>query len=174
MLNFARNTHGGQVGVVNYTRNENEGVPVGVVNLAQNSDADWVTFGSNLALLSTGVRTTIRRFYSVLAAGIYDIQDDRSDTWFLSWNYGYRLQDHDKWNLDADAGFVHIHPQQDDDPTTNDEPHFAIQVRLLVEFDVSRKVSIYGGGGFSSIFAEYSSDADIANEPLFVGGISLY
>jgi hypothetical protein len=69
--NVVGTTDGLQVGVVNIA-NENTGLAFGMINYAHNGSTEWVTYGSSLAAVSTGVRTELRRFYSMLTAGIGD------------------------------------------------------------------------------------------------------
>jgi len=164
---------GFQVGAVNIAR-ELDGVPIGVINYTEEGDADWVTFGSSLAAVSTGVRTTHRRFYSVLAGGVGDLKEKRNDTAFISWHYGYSIPVSPAWKLSVDAGYLHIVPTPSDDEDVNTDLHYAIQGRLLAEYRISEKTKIFGGAGVSTIFSEYSSDASSETEPLVVLGISLY
>jgi hypothetical protein len=171
--NIAGEASGAQVGFVNITR-DLDGIPVGVINYTEEGDADWVTFASNLAAVSTGLRTTHRGFYSMLAGGVGDLKEERNDTAFLSWHYGYSVPVSAVWNLGIDAGFVHIVPTPSDDPEANTDLHYAIQGRLLAEYRISGKTSVFGGAGVSTVFSEYSSDASSETDPLVVLGVSLY
>ncbi len=171
--NIAGDARGVQVGVVNIA-SELDGVPVGVINYTDEGDADWVTFGSNLAAISTGVRTIHRRFYSFLAVGVGDLKEKRNDTAFISWHYGYAVPVSGAWKIGIDAGYLHIVPTPSDDPEVNTDLHYAIQGRVLAEYRISEKTRVFGGAGFSTIFSEYSSDASSETDPLVVLGISLY
>jgi hypothetical protein len=171
--NIAGTASGVQVGFVNYAVNL-DGVPIGVINISGEGGGDWVTFGSNLAAISTGVRTVHRRFYSFFAIGVGDLQDKRNDTAFLSWNYGYAIPVVDRWSIGVDVGYVHIMPTPSSDPDVNGKAHFAIQGRAIAEVRFSEKVAIFGGGGVSQRYTEFSSDASSSTDPLVVLGISLY
>jgi hypothetical protein len=133
-----------------------------------------VTFGSNLAAISTGVRTIHRRFHSVFAVGVGDLKDKRNDTMFLSWHYGYALPLSTSWRLVFDAGYLHIVPTPSNDPDVNTDLHYAFQGRVLAEYRVSERTRIFGGAGVSAVFSEYSSDASSETEPLVVLGVSLF
>ena len=61
-----------------------------------------------------------------------------------------------------------------DDPNLNDRLHFAVQARALAEIRFSPRVAVFGGGGVSSVYSEYSSNATQKSEPLGVVGISLF
>ena len=171
--NVAGEATGVQVGFVNYAVSL-DGIPIGVINVSGEGGADWVTFGSNLAAISTGVRTVHGRFYSFFAVGIGDLKDKRNDTAFLSWNYGYAIPVASRWSFGFDVGYVHIMPTPSSDPDVNGKSHFAIQGRVIAEIRFSEKVAIFGGGGVSQVYSEFSCDAASSTDPLVVLGISLY
>jgi hypothetical protein len=56
----------------------------------------------------------------------------------------------------------------------NDNLHYAIQGRVLAEIKVAGRTKIFGGGGVSVVFSEYSSDASSDTEPLVLLGVSVY
>jgi hypothetical protein len=173
-INFAGVHRGIQVGALNVVR-DSRGVPVGLFNYSEsNGKTDWITYGSNLALINTGVRTTVNRFYSMVAVGGYDAECDVSETAFLSWHYGYELPLADAWSLGLDLGFVHIMPKGNDDPAVNDRLHFAVQARALAEYRVNPRLAFFAGGGLSDIFSEYGSKAKGEIKPLIVAGISAF
>jgi hypothetical protein len=145
-----------------------------VINYTEEGDADWVTFASSLAAMSSGVRTTHRGFYSIFAGGVGDLKEDRNNTAFISWHYGYAVPVSAAWNLGIDAGFVHIVPAPGDDPEVSTDLHYAVQGRLLAEYRISEKTRVFGGAGVSTIFSEYSSDASSETDPLVLLGVSLY
>ena len=173
IANFGRTAHGLQVGALNRV-SEQKGVPVGLVNLAENAEVDWVSYGSNLTAVNTGVRTTVRRFYSMLTAGTPDLQGDVADALVLTWNYGYLVGAGPIWSFGVDAGFAHYIPALSDDPGENDRLHWGLQARALAERRLSPKVRAFAGGGVSRIYSEYRLDAPGETEPLFFGGVSLY
>ena len=172
--NVAGAVRGVQVGFVNLA-NQVDGISLGMINYVRDGgDADWVTYGSNLAAISTGVRTTHSRFYSFFAIGVGDLQDDRNDTAFLSWHYGYAIPIANRWSIGFDLGYVHIMPTSSSDPEVNTRAHFAIQGRAIAEVEFSGKFSLFGGGGVSRRYSEYSSDSASSTDPLVVLGISFY
>jgi hypothetical protein len=174
ILNFATEQHGLQIGALNMNGNS-RGVPVGFYNHSKKGGGvDWITYGSNLALLNTGVRTTVNGFYSMFTAGWNDVDADYADTGFLSWQFGRSFPLSGPWSLGADLGYVHIMPKATDDPDVNDKLHFAVQARLLVELRTSHKFAVFAGGGLSDIFSEYSSQATGSVEPLVVAGVSAF
>jgi hypothetical protein len=173
LANFAGPSTGLQVGMLNRAR-EQGGVPFGMVNLATNGDVDWVSYGSNVSGFNTGVRTSVRRFYSMLTAGLPDVQGDVSNTLILTWNYGYAIPAGQRTSIGIDVGFAHYIPEKTDDPDENDRLHYALQARALVERTLSPKVRGFVGGGLARISDEYRLDAPFETEPLFFGGVALY
>jgi hypothetical protein len=173
LTNFSQRSTGLQIGVLN-SSDEQKGVPVGMVNLARNGDVDWVTYGSNISGFNTGLRTSIRRFYSMLTAGMPDAQGDVSQTLILTWNYGYAIPAGKRTSVGLDLGFAHYIPEKTDDSTENDRLHFAIQARGLVERSLSRKARGFIGGGVARIASKYRLDAPFETKPMFFGGVALY
>jgi len=172
-LNVAGTFDGVQVGLFNWTK-QNDGIPIGIINLAENGSVDWVNFGSSYAAFSTGIRTEVNNFYSMASVGWGDIKDSLNDTVFLSWHYGYAWEIGEHWRIGPDAGFVHVVPTTTDDITINDEPHYAIQFRALVEFRNREKFSVFAGAGSNTVFDQYSSSANSETDPLFFLGVSLH
>jgi hypothetical protein len=170
--NFSTETHGLQVGALNFL-GEEHGVPVGMVNLAKNGTSDWIAYGSNQAAVNVGVRTTVRRFYSMLTAGFPDLEDDVPKTLVLTWNYGYAVVAGGPWGVGLDLGFAHYIPTELGSAGENDKLHFALQARGLVERRLNPKWSIFGGGGVAKIYSEYSLGAPANTQGIFFGGVSV-
>jgi hypothetical protein len=78
------------------------------------------------------------------------------------------------WSIGVDAGYVHIMPTPSEAPSVNDKTHFAVQGRVLLELRLSDKARIFGGGGVSVVYPEYSSSVSGETDPLLVLGVSLY
>lgn len=174
LLNFTRSNRGLQVAAVNVST-EQTGVPVGLVNLSEQGNVDLVVFGSNLMGANAGVRTTVNRFYSFLAVGGFDLHDgDESEAASVSWNFGYAAPVTPRFRLGGDLGFVHIVPSKQQDPTKNDETHFAVQARALGEALVSRTFSIFLALGGSAVASDYSASATTDFDPHVAAGVSLF
>ena len=173
LVNFATTTHGFQMGALNFTE-EQHGVPFGMANIAGNGDVDWITYGSNLGGVNTGIGTSVRRFYTMLTAGLPDLQGDVSSTLILTWNYGYALPAGRGTSIGIDLGYAHYIPAKESDPTENDRLHFSLQARAMVERTFSRKMKGFAGGGVARIWDEYRLDAPFETEPMFFAGMALF
>ncbi len=170
--NFAREAKGTQIGLFNLSKNL-DGVPVGMINIDRdNGDENWSTFASNYAAISSGLRTTVHGYTSTVAVGVMDIEQDRGDTIFLSWHYGYRFGLAEKAFLTPDLGWVHVIPRGEDEGKINNI-HFAIQARLAGEFAVKETMNVFIGGGVTVRFDEYDPNANTTTDPLIFGGITL-
>lgn len=172
LLNVAGGVRGAQVGVVNISQRL-DGVPVGLVNVSHtDGQTSLFAVGSNLAAASFGVRTAVRGIYSMVTAGVGDLHDERSNTLFLDWHYGYAAGWGGRWRLGGDLGFVHIIPYPSDDPDANDRLHFAVQPRLLAEGRMGPNLRLLAGVGATVIWNEYSAQATPETEPLVLLGVS--
>jgi hypothetical protein len=173
IANIAGDASGAQIGLINHSTSL-DGVPVGAINIDRtNGEENWSTFASNYALVSTGLRTTVHGFTSTVAVGFNDLEQERDDTIFLSWNYGYRFKLAEKAFLTPDLGWVHVMPQSSEEGKINNL-HFAVQARLAGEFAVTDKMNVFVGGGVNIRFKEYDLNAKTTKDPLFFGGITLY
>ena len=173
LANFATTTQGLQMGAVNFAE-EHRGVPFGMINLAGNGHVDWITYGSNLCAVNTGIGTSVRRFYSMLTAGIPDLEGDVSSTLILTWNYGYAIPAGRATSIGVDLGYGHYIPAKEDDPEESDRLHFSLQARAMVERTFSRKMKGFVGSGVARIWDEYRLDAPFETEPLFFAGLALF
>jgi len=175
LLNFAGKGRGAMIGIINHSR-ELDGTPVGAINWDKtNGNADWSIYGTNMALINTGLRTTVKRWVATLAVGQNDIDQERDDTLFLSWHYGYMipLGDAEKWWITPELGYVHVMPQSNE-PNELNELHFMLQALVTGELRVSGVARVFAGAGVSVRFSEYSSQAISQTEPLFLAGVALW
>jgi hypothetical protein len=173
-LNVAGEASGTQIGIVNWSEQIN-GVPVGVVNLTGEGAVSWATYASNVALANTGIRTVVRRYTSTFAVGIGDVEEDRDDTVFFSWYYGYGvpLGEGARWWLTPELGYVHVMPQSSEEGKINDL-HFMLQALVKGEVQLGDVTRLFVGGGVSVRFSEYSTDATTETDPLVLAGVSLW
>ncbi len=174
-LNFTGKGRGMMIGLINYSR-ELDGTPIGAINWDKtNGNADWSIYGTSVALINTGLRTTVNRWVATAAVGSNDIQEDRDDTLFLSWYYGYMipLGDAEKWWITPELGYVHVMPQSNE-PGELNELHFVLQALVTAELRVSGIARVFAGAGVSTRFSEYSSHAISQTDPLFLAGVALW
>ncbi len=173
LINLAEEVSGLQFGAVNISR-AIDGVPIGLVNLTDEGRIHGLVYGSNLALYNVGLRTVVNNWSSVVSLGYADQFSDASNAGFLGWHFGRLFPLGDSLDLTLDTGYLHIIPKDYDDPQINDDPHFALQMRLFADYPLGKSVALFGGGGFSTVFSEYASHARSETEGHLFGGISLF
>jgi len=173
-LNTASEVHGLQLGVINLSR-KNNGIPIGLINIEEEGgETDLITFASTFSVYNIGIRTTVNRFYSMLTLGVFDVETERSEVGFATWNFGYSFPVSKLFSLGADLGYSHVVPDGSDDPTVNTNNHPALQARALIEARFSPKFSIFGGGGVVNEWSEYGSGATSEARGLGFLGVSLF
>jgi hypothetical protein len=152
-----------------------DGVPIGIINFADDGGVSWATYASNIALANTGIRTTIRRYVSTFALGIGDVVEERDDTVFLSWYYGYMfpLGDSARWWLTPELGYVHVMPQSSEAGKINNL-HFDLQVLAKGEVRLGEIYKVFIGAGVNWQFSDYSKDAAIETDPMIMAGVSIW
>lgn len=174
-INMTGEGRGAMIGAVNYS-GELDGVPVGMINWDKtDGDADWSIYATNLMLANTGIRTVVRRWVSTLAAGMGDVEEERDDTAFLSWHYGYLipLGQGGRWRVTPELGYVHVMPQSSEEGKINNL-HFMLQALAEVEVRVASVVNVFAGGGVSVRFTDYSTGASTKTDPLVLAGVALW
>jgi len=173
MFNRAGTMHGVQLGVVNRAE-ESHGIPLGPINLSRkNGRAEVVLFGSTYSAVNVGIRTEVNRFSSMLTAGGFDLEGDVQTAGFLTWTYGYRFPLGGRLGLITDAGMTHVMPQKSDDPAENDQLHYGLMARALVELRPSQHVAVFGGPGVTQIYENYGDHPAHESKMLWTLGLSV-
>lgn len=173
-FNVARDVKGLQLGVVNRSYSM-DGIPVGLINSSvEDSRADALLFVEDKALLNLGVRTLVHHWYSILSIGFWDQVEQRKDTVFVRWNYGYDFSLGNQWYLGTDLGFVHIIPQPTDNPKENNRLHYALQVRAMAERRSQDGGLYFVGLGIDTNWEEYSLNAPTRTTGLLFAGVGIF
>lgn len=173
VFNLARQFHGLQVGILNHSR-EFSGTPIGLINMDDHSRREWMFYGSNLSLANIGFRTVLNNWSSIVSAGYGDAKGDVESSLFLGWNFGRNIPLGEKLDLTIDLGFQHVIPQKSSDPVKNDRLHYSLQARAIGEYHLNENLGLVGSLGSSTVFDEYSSNADSETDLHFIAGIVLY
>ncbi len=173
LINISEEMSGFQMGVVNISE-QFSGLPLGVVNITNDSTLQGLVYTSNLSLYNLGVRTVVNQWSSIVSLGYSDQSSAASNAGFIGWHFGRQFSFNEKARLTLDAGYQHIIPKDYDDPNLNDQPHFALQMRLFADYNINQTVALVAGGGLSTIFSEYTTHARSQTEGHVFGGISLF
>lgn len=187
IINFAENMRGVQIGVVNMstvfhglkvgilnTGQEFGGTAIGLVNMDNTSRKEWMFYASNLSLVNIGFRTVLNNWSSIVSTGYGDAQGDVGESLFFGWNFGRNIPLTARWDLTVDLGYQHIIPKTSSNPAENDRLHYSLQARALGEYHLNEKLGLVGSVGSSTVYSEYSSDADSKTDFHFIAGIVLY
>lgn len=161
-----------QFGLVNITDYQ-KGVPIGAVNIAtKNGGASWINFSSNFAAYTTGLKINAANFVSYLEGSynIFDTENTKSGS--IGAYYGYDFKLSDKFLLTPNAGYVEIF----EDKSAGDSwiHQFAIQGRLIGQYEISSKVRFIGGVGYSYRVQAKSGDDFNKNQVFGLAGFSFY
>jgi len=161
-----------QFGLVNITDYQ-KGVPIGAVNIAtKNGGASWINFSSNFAAYTTGLKINAANFVSYLE-GSYNIFDtDNTKSGSIGAYYGYDFKLGDKFLLTPNAGYVEIF--EDQSPEDSWIHQFAIQGRLIGQYEISKKVRFIGGVGYSYRVIAKSGDDFNHNQVFGLAGFSFF
>lgn len=161
-----------QFGFVNITDYQ-KGVPIGAVNIAtKNGGASWINFSSNFAAFTTGLKINAAKFVSYLEGSynIFDTKNAKSGS--IAAYYGYDFNLSDKFILTPNAGYVEIF----EDKSAGDSwiHQFAIQGRLIGQYEISKKIRFIGGVGYSYRVIAKSGDDFNKNQVFGLAGFSFY
>jgi uncharacterized protein YjbI with pentapeptide repeats len=161
-----------QFGLVNITDYQ-KGVPIGAVNIAtKNGGASWINFSSNFAAYTTGLKINAANFVSYLE-GSYNIFDtENTSSGSIAAYYGYDFKLSDKFILTPNAGYVEIFEDKSSDDSWIHQ--FAIQGRLIGQYEISRKVRFIGGVGYSYRVIAKSGDDFNQNQVFGLAGFSFF
>lgn len=175
LVNVAGKVKGVQMGIVNYAKTKIDGVPVGLVNLAKHGKIRWVSWGSNLTAVNTGVKFMVNKVYSIVTVGGFNLYKDISEAISYGWHYGIQIPA-DKMFVAVDAGYITIDNEDFFDSITGNRDHHVLKLRGMVGVDISNRFSIFAGGGMGYLW-DHGSDIDFNKgemKPLFFAGIELF
>jgi len=182
LINVANEMTGLQFGFINVAK-EMHGLPIGLINVAGNGQIGAVAWWSSLSTANLGVRFRINHFYTMLAAGGMNMDQDDHDlkkSFNTQFFMGFRvdlwkfLDDEDvrtgRMFADVDAGYVHI----DNDPIygkSGTSDRMALQGRLIIGYNIIDGLSVFGGAGVSYLW-DYGKFDKGGFKPLYLAGVS--
>ncbi|HMS65684.1 MAG TPA: hypothetical protein PKD83_10580 [Ignavibacteria bacterium] len=161
-----------QFGLVNITDYQ-KGVPIGAVNIAtKNGGASWINYSSNFAAITTGLKINAAKFVSYLEGSynIFDTKNTRSGS--IAAYYGYDFNLSKKFLLTPNAGYVEIFEEQEANESWIHQ--FAIQGRLIGQYELSKNFRLLGGIGYSYRVIAKSGDDFNSNQIFGLAGFSFH
>jgi hypothetical protein len=173
ILNAAGDMEGVQIGLVNYSKNTT-GVPVGLVNLSRNNGRiRWISWASNLTGANSGVRFSINKIYSIISLGSINFTEDIKECLAYSCFYGFSFP-LKNLSINTDFGYMYV-----DNPTLfrsqwGEFDQEIIMLRAALHKNLSRKISLFVGGGLSRIKDRGAPSNSSEYRPLFFAGLELF
>lgn len=173
LVNIGETSDGVQVGLVNYIKREHNGLPLGVVNLAENGALSGVLWASGGVAISGGMKFTVGRWHSVASLGFGNLDDNLAES--LTWGVHY--------GTTFPAGNVAFQPEigyryRDNyglfkSKAAEPDQHI-LEARLLLKVPLSRRAALLLGGGWQRVFDEGPEDRSGRSSPLFAAGLELF
>ncbi|MCK9994949.1 MAG: hypothetical protein KAH56_01575 [Candidatus Krumholzibacteria bacterium] len=137
---------------------------------ASDTEFQWVTSGSDITQITTGLRYTHHNWYGEASIGGLSAFDNRENAFFLGLNLGRRFQLIPRLYLGADVGYRHVIPDGSDDPAIDTDKFFTLEARLKLEIVLGKHLSAFIGVAATNIYQGYSLGSDtVGKESIFFG-----
>lgn len=173
LINVSAEMRGFQLGLVNWN-GETFGIPVGLVNVSKrDGHISWVSWGSSISGLNSGVKFEVDKFYSIVSLGYWNFYLDIGSSLSYAGHYGYYIFQ-DTSSFSVDIGYMYMdnkklfrsHPQEPD--------QHVIPIRALMTIALSDRISLVGGGGLSYILDRHKSIGRGEVIPIFFFGVEVF
>lgn len=173
LLNAAEDMDGVQIGLVNYSRNT-KGVPIGLANISKHDGRiRWTSWASNLTGANSGVKFMIRRIYSLVSLGSFNLYSDINECLAYSAFYGYSFPA-GHFSIDTDIGYMHIDNAALFQGLRGDPDQRALMLRASLNRRLSSRLALFAGGGLSSIKDRDAPAGSSELRPFFFAGLDLF
>ena len=137
---------------------------------APDTEFQWVTSGSDITQIVTGLRYTHHNWYGEASMGGLSAFDNRENAFFLSLYLGRRFQIVPRLYFGPDVGYRHVIPDGSDDPTIDTSKYFTLEARLKLELVLGKNLSAFIGVAATNIYQGYSLGSDtVGKESIFFG-----
>jgi hypothetical protein len=173
LVNVSAEMRGFQLGLVNWNR-ETFGVPVGLVNVSKrDGHISWVSWGSNISGLNSGVKFEVDRFYSIVSLGYWNFYQDKGSALSYAGYYGYYIFQ-DTSSFSVDIGYIYMDNKKLLSSTPEQPDQHVIPIRALMTISLSDRISLVGGGGLSYILDRHKSIDRGEVFPIFFFGVEVF
>jgi hypothetical protein len=173
IFNVSAEMRGFQLGVVNWN-DETFGIPVGLVNISKKEGhIRWISWGSNISGLNSGVKFEVDKIYSIVSLGFYNYYLSKGAALSYAGYYGvYLFQDTSSFSIDL--GYMYVDNKKIFSSTPDEADQHVIITRGLMSIAISSQVSLIGGGGLSYIVDRHKSFDRGEVYPIFFFGVEVY
>lgn len=173
LINVSAEMRGFQLGLVNWNR-ETFGLPVGLVNVSKrDGHISWVSWGSNISGLNSGVKFEVDRFYSIVSLGYWNFYLDKGSALAYAGHYGYYIFQ-DTSSFSVDIGYMYVDNKRIFRSNPNEADQHVIPIRALMTISVSDRISLVGGGGLCYILDRHKSIGRGEVIPVFFFGVEVF
>lgn len=134
------------------------------------TDYQWVTQGSSITQITTGLEISHKRWFCEFSMGGFGAYENREDAFFIGLNLGRRFPLNSWLFIGADLGFRHVVPSGSDDPLFDTGKFFTLDGRLKLEFVLGRNMRVFIGAASTNIYQNDSfHHVDTREESVFWG-----
>ena len=173
LANVGETSQGAMIGLVNYTKKENTGWAFGPVNIASNGRIRGILWGGNTVAATAGVKSRIRRVYSIASLGFHNLDDGIGGSITYGFHYGYSFP-LNRLSINTDLGYRYRDNERLFKWTEDKPDQHMLEWRLFLEIPVSSGLSFILGGGFSRIFDVGSHWDSGRTKPIVMAGLELF
>ena len=172
LCNYATKAHGLQIGLVNYYREDMKGFQLGLVNANPDTRVQMMVYGGNNTAANIGVRFKNQLFYTILGVGSFD--QNLNDKFSISTSYraGLAVPVYKGLSISGDLGYQHIETCSNKDEVIP-RRLYALQARANLEYQFSKKFSIFATGGYG-LTRYYNKSGNFDKGAIIEAGIVLF
>lgn len=170
IANYTTTGKGVQLGIVNYYREQFDGLQLGIVNINPDTKTQMMLYGGNNTKFNVAVRFKNQLFYNIIGAGLYPYEIKKGFSGALQYRAGMWKQLYKNLSLSGDLGYQHIEGFK-----ANDCPSrlYSLQARLNLEYQLTSRFGLFATGGYG-INRFYNKNATFEKKPIFEAGIILF
>ena len=172
LCNYATKAHGLQIGLVNYYREDMKGFQLGLVNANPDTRVQMMVYGGNNTAANIGVQFKNQLFYTILGVGSFD--QNLNDKFSISTSYraGLAVPVYKGLSISGDLGYQHIETCSNKDEVIP-RRLYALQARANLEYQFSKKFSIFATGGYG-LTRYYNKSGNFDKGAIIEAGIVLF
>ncbi len=173
IFNVSDEMRGIQLGLVNWNE-ETFGIPVGLVNVSKKEGhIRWISWGSNISGINSGVKFEVDKIYSIVSLGFYNYYLEKGTGLSYAGYYGFYLfQDTSSFSIDL--GYMYLDNKEIFRSNPEEADQHVILIRSLMSISISSQVSLVGGGGLSYIVDRHKAFNRGEVHPVFFFGAEVY
>lgn len=172
LCNYATQARGLQIGLVNYYKEDMKGLQLGLVNANPDTRVQMLVYGGNITPANIGVRFKNQLFYTILGVGsFYQGLNDKFSA-SASYRAGLSLPIYKGFSISGDLGYQHIETCDNKDEVIP-RRLYALQARVNLEYQFSRKFGIFATGGYG-LTRHYNRSSNFDKGAIVEAGITLF